>query len=140
MANVPRRPIARSWLLSVFGARQERGRCRSRYPHGRLWLLAAAVVLAPLVYAQGTPRVTGVDPTSGKVNDDITVTGENLGKGIVSAVFLSDDKTDYKATLVEQSGDKIVAKVPRVKPGNYNVSIQVGNNIYIQPVRFEVQE
>jgi hypothetical protein len=55
-------------------------------------------------------------------------------------VYLSDDKSDYKAALVEQAGDKIVVKVPRVKAGNYNVSIQVGNNIYIQPVRFEVQE
>jgi len=33
-----------------------------------------------------------------------------------------------------------VMKVPKVKAGSYNVSIQVGNNIYIQPVKFEVQE
>lgn len=140
MANVLRHHIARSRLLSVFGEWEERGRYRRGNPHRRLWLLVAAVLLAPLVFAQGSPRVTGVDPSFGKVNDNMTVTGENLGKGTVSAVFLSDDKTDYKATLVEQTGDKIVVKVPHVKPGNYNVSVQVGNNIYIQPVRFEVQE
>ena len=84
--------------------------------------------------------MTGVDPTSGKVDDTVTVAGENLGKGAVSAVFLSDDKTDYKATLVEQDEEKIVIKVPHVKPGSYNISIQTGNTILIQPVRFTVQE
>jgi hypothetical protein len=140
MANVSRHPNARRRHLSVFEAREELGRGHSKNPGRRLWLLAAAVLLAPLVFAQGAPRVTGIDPTSGKVNDNLTVSGANLDKGTVSAVYLSDDKSDYKAALVEQAGDKIVVKVPRVKAGNYNVSIQVGNNIYIQPVRFEVQE
>jgi len=111
-----------------------------RYTHGRLGLLAAAVLLAPLAFAQGSPRVTGIDPSSAKVNDNVTVMGENLGKGSVSAVFLSDDKTDYKATLVEQAADKIVMKVPQMKPGDYNVSIQAGTRILIEPVRFNVRE
>ena len=109
------------------------------FGHKRLFLLAVAVLLASLVFAQGTPRVTAVEPSSGKVNDNVTVIGENLGKGTVSAAFLSDDKTDYKATLVEQAEGKIVMKVPQVKAGGYKVSLQVGNNIYIQPVRFTVQ-
>ena len=74
------------------------------------------------------------------MNDTITVTGENLGKSAVSALFLSDDKNDYKAAIVEQSDAKIVAKVPQVKPGGYNVSVQTGNQIIIEPVRFTVQE
>jgi len=55
-------------------------------------------------------------------------------------LFLSDDKTDYKATLVEQAADKIVMKVPQVKPGDYDVSIQVGTRILNEPVRFMVRE
>jgi hypothetical protein len=106
----------------------------------RLVLLAAVVFLAPLIYAQSTPQVTGVEPPSGKVNDSVTVSGENLGKTNVSAVFLSDDKNDYKATVVEQSEQKIVMKVPQVKSGNYNVSIQVGDKLFIKPVRFKVEE
>ena len=106
--------------------------------HGKL--LAAVVLVAPLVFAQGMPRVTGVEPSSGKVNANVTVTGENLGKGSVSAVFLSDDDTDYKATVVEQAAAKIVIKVPQVKPGDYNVSVQVGDRIFIMPVRFKVQQ
>ena len=31
-------------------------------------------------------------------------------------------------------------KVPQVKPGGYNVSIQVGNGILIEPVRFTVEQ
>jgi IPT/TIG domain len=107
--------------------------------HRRLFVLVGAVLLASLVCAQGNPRVTAVEPASGKTNDNVTVTGENLGKSNVSAVFLSDDKTDYKATVVEQGEGKIVIKVPQVKAGDYKVSVQVGNNIYIQPVRFTVQ-
>jgi len=106
----------------------------------RRWVvLVGVVVLASLACAQGNPRVTGVEPASGKVNDNVTVAGENLGKSNVSAVFLSDDKTDYKATVVEQADAKIVMKVPQVKAGDYKVSVQAGNNIYIQPVRFTVQ-
>jgi hypothetical protein len=107
-----------------------------------LALLAAAAFLAlpvrPLV-AQNSPSVASVDPDSGKVNDTITITGTNLEKSKVSAVFLSDDKDDHKATVVSQAADKIVIKVPEVKPGGYNISIQNGNAILIQPVRFTVQ-
>jgi hypothetical protein len=103
-------------------------------------MLAAILFLAPLLLAQGSPQVTGVDPAAGKVSDSVTVSGQNLGKGSVSAVYLSDDKTDNKAAIVEQADDKIVIKVPKVKAGSYNVSIQIGNQIMILPVRFEVQE
>jgi hypothetical protein len=108
-------------------------------------LLASAALLAILVLptrslvAQGTPRVTTVDPDSGKANDTVTLTGERLEKSHVSAVFLSDDKDDFKASVVSQAADKIVIKVPGVKPGNYNVSIQSGDAIFIQPIRFTVQ-
>ena len=102
-------------------------------------IVALLTVQARTVLAQHTPSFATVDPVSGKVNDQITVTGENLGKTSISAVFLSDDKNDYKATIVEQSNTKIVMKVPQVKPGSYNVSYQKGNSIYIQPVRFTVE-
>lgn len=109
-------------------------------PVGALLAAAALLVLpaGPLV-AQGSPRVTSVDPASGKPNDIVTVAGEGLEKSRVSAVFLSDDKDDHKAVVVTQAADKIMIKVPEVKPGDYNVSIQSGNAILIEPVRFTVQ-
>ena len=106
---------------------------------GKCLFLAAMIFLAQVALAQGKPQVTTVDPGSGKVNDSVTLTGENLGKESVSSVFLSDDNTDYKATVVEQAGGKIVMKVPQVKPGDYHVSIQVGDKIFILPLRFKVE-
>ena len=64
---------------------------------------------------------------------------ERLERSHVAAVFLSDDKDDHKAVVVTQADDKITFKVPEVKPGDYNISIQSGNAIFIQPVRFTVQ-
>lgn len=114
-----------------------------RTPRRNHWKWAAALValfLVPLLFAQNAAKVTAVDPTSGKVNDSFTVTGENLGKDSVVAVFLSDAQDDFKATVVDQASNKILMKVPQVKAGPYNVSIQVKDRILILPVRFQVTE
>jgi len=105
------------------------------------WLLLAGLVLiSSLAVAQNAPQVTAVDPSAGKVNDTVTVSGNNLGKASVSSVYLSDDKSDYKAAIVDQGEDKITMKVPQVKAGDYNISIQVGDKLFIKPVKFKVQE
>jgi hypothetical protein len=107
----------------------------------RWWLFLAGVILfSSVAVAQNAPQVSGVDPASGKVSDTITVSGNNLGKASVSSVYLSDDKNDYKAAIVDQSDDKITVKVPQVKAGDYNVSIQVGDKLFIKPVKFKVEE
>jgi hypothetical protein len=104
-------------------------------------IAAALIALTiPLAFAQTSPHVDTVDPASGKVSDTITLTGENLEKSHVSAFFLSDKKSDFKAAIVEQSAGKVVIKVPQVAPGDYNVSVQTGNTILIQPVRFTVEQ
>jgi hypothetical protein len=96
-------------------------------------------VLSTMAWAQAGPRLTGVEPAAGKVGDSLTIMGESLGKDSVEGVLLSDDVKDYEAEIVEQAADKIVVKVPQVTAGGYNVSLKVGNNIYIQPVRFTVE-
>jgi hypothetical protein len=113
------------------------GRSRSL---GKWWVFLAGVILfSSLAIAQNTPQVTGVDPESGKVNDTVAVSGNNLGKASVSSVYLSDDKNDYKAAIVDQSDDKITMKVPQVKAGDYNISVQVGDKLFIKPVKFKVE-
>jgi hypothetical protein len=107
---------------------------------GLLVLVLATAWLATAVWAQGSPRVTGVDPTTVKVGGNITVKGENLTKDNVAAVFVSNSSDDFPATIVEQMGSKIVVKVPKVKAGDYNISIQVKTDILIQPIRLTVQE
>ena len=107
---------------------------------GKLFIASLALFVLPLLFAQSMAKVTAVDPTSGKVDDTVTLTGENLGMDSVAAVFLSDDTEDFKAALVEQGEDKIVMKVPRTKAGDYNVSIQVNDRILILPLKFSVTE
>jgi hypothetical protein len=140
MANVSASGRGPGGSVSLADAREEKQFQRSRCARTRWVFLAAAVFLAPLILAQSTPQVTGVEPQSGKVNDSVTVSGQNLGKDAVSAVYLSDDKNDYRATVVQQTAEKIVMKIPQVKPANYNVSIQVGDKLFIKPVRFKVEE
>lgn len=124
-----------------FSAFRHSQRRNNQTPIARFLLAVVVVALLsiPASLAQDVVRVTGVDPATGKANDIVTIAGENLGKGKVSAVFLSDEKDDHKASVVSQEADKIVIKVPDVKPGSYNVSIQTGNSIFIQPIRFTVQ-
>jgi hypothetical protein len=133
-----RHPHCRSFLsgsASPHGELRFRGICAKG-----LTLLAASILLASLAFAQPQGHITSIDPMSGKVNDDVTLSGEKLGKSSVTSVFLSDDKNDYKATIVSQTDDKIVVKVPRVKPGVYNLSLGTASTIMILPVRFTVQE
>lgn len=140
-ASIPPRCSKRHAIL--LSDRMPRGKKSSRKAVRRVLALTAfaALLALPLRFtlAQSSPSVKAVDPTSGKVNDSISVEGENLGKGVVSAVYLSDDKSDYKAVIVQQANDKIILKIPQVKPGDYNVSVQAGAAIYIQPVRLTVQ-
>ena len=108
---------------------------------GALLIAASLLVLAarPIVAQQNSPHVTAVDPAAGKPNDIVTVSGDGLEKPHVSAVFLSDDKDDHKVVVVSQATDKIMIKIPELKAGDYNISIQSGNAILIEPVRFTVQ-
>ena len=112
---------------------------RGGNPYKRWVILAGMILFSSLTLAQNAPQVTGVDPDTGKVNDTVTVSGSNLGKASVSSVYLSDDKNDYKAVIVDQSDAKITMKVPQVKAGGYNVSIQVGDKLFIKPVKFKVE-
>ena len=135
-------PASHSGLRTPLGAhsgRKPASRFGGRWIHVSLGILLGMALAASLSFAQNGPKITSVDPTTGKVNDSVTITGEDLGKTSVSAVFLSDAKNDFKTTLVNQAPEKIVIKVPQVKPGGYNVSIQVGAEILIEPVRFTVQ-
>ena len=111
-----------------------------RFRYGKRTIALLALFLVPLLFAQNAAKVSALDPTSGKVNDTVTLTGENLDKENVDAVFLSDANDDFKATLVEQAAGKIVMKVPQTKAGGYNVSIQVKDRILILPLRFNVTE
>jgi len=108
----------------------------------RRFMMASTLLVAVVtgLWAQGNPRVTGVDPGTAKIGASLTVKGENLGKSNVSAIFVSNSVDDFPAVLVEQADSKIVIKIPKVKAGDYNISIQVKSDILIQPIRVTVTE
>ena len=78
-----------------------------------LLLLMLAILLAsPVLFSQGSPKVMrrSDDRQSKRQRDRFR---RESDEDSVSAVFLSDDKSDYKAVIIQQSADKIVMKVPR---------------------------
>ena len=85
---------SRSASRSLANAERAKSRLRRKKSiYGRLIFLVGVAVLAPLLLAQGNPQVTGVDPAMGKVNDSVTIAGQNLDKTTVAAVFLSEARS-----------------------------------------------
>ncbi len=77
-----------------------------------LGLVAASVAS----YAQSaSPLITGVDPTTGKRGDVITVTGQNLQKENVAKLYLTDgvnEKNDIQVEVTSQTATEIKFKIP----------------------------
>jgi hypothetical protein len=92
-----------------------------------VFLLLLSLVL-PVVAAPRdplpTPIVRTVDPRTAKVGDEVTVTGEHLGKDLVVEVYLTDRTDKTKVTVLEQNGTTIRFKVPAgMKPAKYWVMV-----------------
>lgn len=100
-------------------------------------LACAMILLSVFAMAQG-PRLTGVEPTTCKVGDTLTVMGENLGGNSVE-VLLSNNGRNYPAEVVERAADKITIKVPEVRRGSYNLALEIEDNIYVEPVQVTVE-
>ena len=102
-------------------------------------LFAATLVL----FAQeAMPRMSSVDPTSGKAGDVITVTGENLDKGNVGKVYLTDDKIDLECAITGQTATEIKFKIPAKASGRMALMIlTVGKEPkqIVQPVKVTVE-
>ncbi len=87
-----------------------------------------------------SPRLTVVEPDSGKVGDVATAKGENLDKDTVADLFLTDGKNDVKAVITERTNDSIKFKIPQIKAGRYRLMTSSKTSIIEQPVVFEVNE
>jgi len=89
------------------------------------------------------PRMTTVDPTTGKAGDILTVSGENLDKGNVAEVFLTDGKNDFKAGITEQSAETLKVKVPAsIKPGKFSLMVLTTGKqpkLIEQPVKVTIE-
>ena len=92
---------------------------------------------------QPTPRMTSVDPGTGKAGDVITAAGENLAKDVVAKVFLTDGKIDIIVDVTEQSATAIKFKIPdKAKGGRFALMLQTGGKEpkqIEQPVKLTVE-
>ncbi len=103
-------------------------------------LLATACVA---VRAQGgLPRVTAADPNTGKVGDVITVTGENLGKGSISKVYLTDNKNDLQVEVTDQTATSFKFKIPAKASGRMSLmflTVEAEPKLMQLPVKVTVE-
>ena len=104
-----------------------------------LLLVTATFVL----FAQeAMPRMSSVEPTSGKAGDVVAVTGENLDKTTVGKVYLTDGKNDIECAITEQSATEIKFKIPAKASGRMALMIlTVGKEpkLIEQPVKVSIE-
>jgi IPT/TIG domain len=93
------------------------------------------------------PRMTALDPDTGKRGDVITITGENLGKAQIAKLYLTDGgdaKTDVEVQMIEQTDTtikfKIPAKVPCARPALLILTNSKPQQLVEQPVKITVEE
>ena len=104
-----------------------------------LLLLAAGALYAQ----QAMPRMTAVDPETGKAGDVLTITGENLDKGQVVEVYLTDGKKDTKLQVTDQAPTTIKCKIPdKVTAGRFALAVLTGGKepkFIEQPVKVNIE-
>jgi hypothetical protein len=83
----------------------------------KLSLLVSLLLAASFAaHAQaGSPRMTSAEPDTGKRGDLITITGENLDKGHIAKLYLTDGgdgKNDVEVQITDQTETTIKFKIP----------------------------
>ena len=86
-----------------------------------LLLLALFVpVLAPPRDPIPTPIMRTVEQRTAKAGDEVTVTGDNIGKDLVLEVYLTDRTNKVKVEVKQQSSTMVKFIVPaNIKPAKY---------------------
>ena len=105
--------------------------------------LVIAIALSPaLVSFAGFPKVTTVEPDTGKAGDIISAKGENLDKSSIGEVYLTDGSHDVKMQITEQTETQVKFKVPEnIKGGRYHLMVLTADkkSFIEQPVVFAVE-
>ena len=105
-------------------------------------VLAATLATLVLCAQEAMPRMSSVDPSSGKAGDVIAVTGENLDKANVGKVYLTDGKLDLVCDITDQSATEIKFKIPAKATGRMALMIlTVGKEpkLIEQPVKVTIE-
>ena len=102
-------------------------------------LFAATLVLFG---QEAMPRMSSVDPSSGKAGDVVAVTGENLDKANVDKVYLIDDKNDLVCEITGQTATEIKFKIPAKATGRMALMILTTGKEpkqIVQPVKVTIE-
>ena len=96
-----------------------------------------------MLFAQeAMPRMSSVDPSSGKAGDVIAVTGENLDKANVGKVYLTDGKNDFECEVTGQTATEIKFKIPAKATGRMALMILTAGKepkLIEQPVKVTIE-
>jgi dihydrodipicolinate reductase len=95
-------------------------------------------------FAQSVPKMSAVDPGTGRAGDEITVTGENLEKAQVAKVYLTDQKNDVLVDLTEQTATSLKFKIPtKATAGRFALMLLTTGKepkLIEQPVKLTVEQ
>jgi hypothetical protein len=109
----------------------------------KLSLIASLLAAGLAAFAQDAmPRMTTVDPNSGKKGEVVAVTGENLDKANVSKVYLTNGKDDLECVITEQAATAIKIKIPDKATGRMALMILTGGKepkLIEQPVKVTIE-
>jgi hypothetical protein len=109
----------------------------------KLSSVLAFLFVAAVMFAQDVmPRMSSVEPSSGKAGDVVAVAGENLDKANVAKVYLTDGKNDLTCEVTEQSATEIKFKIPAKATGRLAIMILTGGKdakLIEQPVKVTVE-
>jgi len=90
------------------------------------------------------PLITSVEPDSGRIGDELTAKGNDLGSDSVAALYLTDGKIDLKAPVLEQKATSIRFRIPvGAKPGRFALMVLttgIEPKLLEQPVKITVEE
>ena len=105
--------------------------------------LVIAIALSPALFSfAGFPKVTTVEPDTGKPGDVVSAKGENLDRSSIGEVYLTDGTHDVKMQMTEQIETEVNVKVPaNIKAGRYHLMVLTSDkkSFIEQPVVFTVE-
>lgn len=110
-------------------------------------LLVVILAIPAVLPAQSSfPRVTTVEPNTAKAGDVVSAAGENLDKANVAELLLTDNKSDVKVEITEQTAAAVKFKIPAsIKAGRFSIVIRTPGSAdtpakeYVQPVRVTIE-
>ena len=114
----------------------------------RIYLTAIPLLLAlaqpgSLRSQVGVPMMRSVEPDSGKVGEILEIQGENLGQDRVTALYLTDENTDIKVLILDQTATSIRFRIPPgAKPGRLALMVLTNDKpprLIEEPVKITVE-